>query len=72
MNPYNWIIKGKKMFESNFTYTSTIVRLLTKIAASREIILHSPLIPKWEVHLRHEAMIHSAHASRVSRGTGYL
>jgi len=56
------------MFEPNFKYTSTIVRLLTNISASREIILNSPLIPKWEVHLRHEAMIHSAHSSTSIEG----
>ncbi len=37
------------MFNPNFRYTNEIVRLLTKISASREIILNSPLIPKWEV-----------------------
>jgi Fic family protein len=56
------------MFEPNFTYTSAIVRLLTNISASREIILNSPLIPNWEVHLRHEAMIHSAHSSTSIEG----
>jgi hypothetical protein len=33
------------MFESNFRYTNEIVRQLTKISASREILLNSPLIP---------------------------
>ena len=56
------------MFEPNFTYTSKIVRLLTKISASREIILNSPLIPKWEVTLRREAIIHSAHSSTSIEG----
>jgi Fic family protein len=56
------------MFEPNFTYTSEIVRLLTKISAAREILLNSPLIPKWEVNLRHEAIIHSAHASTSIEG----
>jgi Fic family protein len=56
------------MFEPNFRYTSAIVRLLTNISASREIILNSPLIPNWEVHLRHEAMIHSAHSSTSIEG----
>jgi len=33
-----------KMLNPNFRYTNNIVRLLTKISASREIILNSPLI----------------------------
>jgi len=56
------------MFNPNFSYTSKIVRLLTKISASREIILNSPLIPKWEVTLRREAIIHSAHSSTSIEG----
>ena len=54
---------GIKMFNPNFRYTNKIVRLLTKISASREIILNSPLIPKWELTLRREAIIRSAHSS---------
>lgn len=56
------------MFNPNFRYTHEIVRLLTKISASREIILNSPLIPKWEVTLRREAIIHSAHTSTRIEG----
>jgi Fic family protein len=44
------------------------VRQLTKISASREIILNSPLIPKWEVTLRREAIIRSAHSSTRIEG----
>lgn len=51
------------MFNPNFRYTNKIVRLLTKVSASREIILNSPLIPKWELTLRREAIIRSAHSS---------
>jgi len=51
------------MLNPNFKYTNKIVRLLTKISSSREIILNSPLIPKWEVTLRREAIIRSAHSS---------
>jgi len=56
------------MFNPNFKYTNKIVRLLTKISASREIILNSPLIPKWEVTLRREAIIRSAHSSTSIEG----
>ena len=56
------------MFNPNFRYTNVIVMALTKISASREIILNSPLIPKWEVTLRREAIIQSAHSSTRIEG----
>jgi Fic family protein len=56
------------MFEPNFRYTNKIVQLLTRISAAREVILNSPLIPKWEVALRREAIIHSAHSSTSIEG----
>jgi len=56
------------MFKPNFRYTNKIVRLLTKISAAREVILNSPLIPRWEVALRREAIIHSAHSSTSIEG----
>ena len=56
------------MFKPNFKYTNKIVKLLTKISAARETILNSPLIPKWNVTLRQEAIIHSAHSSTSIEG----
>ncbi|TET78165.1 MAG: Fic family protein [Candidatus Cloacimonadota bacterium] len=56
------------MFNPRFKYTNNIVRLLTKISAAREVILSSPLIPRWEVSLRREAIIHSAHSSTSIEG----
>lgn len=56
------------MFKPNFRYTNKIVQLLTRISASREIILNSALIPRWEVSLRREAIIHSAHSSTSIEG----
>jgi len=56
------------MFKPKFRYTNKIVRLLTRISAAREVILNSPLIPKWEVALRREAIIHSAHSSTSIEG----
>jgi Fic family protein len=56
------------MFQPNFRYTHKIVNNLTKIAAARELILNSPLIPKWEVSLRREAIICSAHSSTSIEG----
>jgi len=45
-----------------------MVRLLTRISAAREVILNSPLIPRWEATLRQEAIIHSAHSSTSIEG----
>ena len=56
------------MFKPNFRYTNKIVHSLISISAAREIILSSPLIPKWEVFLRREAIIHSAHSSTSIEG----
>src|SRR3972149_9738227 len=56
------------MFKPNFRYTNKIVTNLTSIAEARAIILNSPLIPKWEVSLRREAIIRSAHSSTSIEG----
>jgi Fic family protein len=45
-----------------------MVNNLTQIAVAREVILNSPLIPKWEVTLRREAIIQSAHSSTAIEG----
>src|SRR3989337_883587 len=56
------------MFKPNFRYTNKIVTNLTSIAEARAIILNSPLIPKWEVSLRREAIIRAAHSSTAIEG----
>jgi Fic family protein len=56
------------MFRPNFRYIDDIVNNLTQIAVARELILNSPLIPKWEIALRREAIIHSAHSSTSIEG----
>lgn len=56
------------MFKPNFRYTDKIVSDLTHIAAARELVLNSPFIPKWEVSLRREAIIRSAHSSTAIEG----
>lgn len=56
------------MFKPKFGYTNKIVNLLTKISSARDLILNSPLIPKWEVSIRREAIIHSAHSSTSIEG----
>ena len=56
------------MFKPKFHYTDKMVRDLTHISAARELILNSPFIPKWEVSLRREAIIRSAHSSTAIEG----
>ena len=56
------------MFKPNFRYTNKIVTNLTFIAESRAIILNSPLIPKWEISLRRDALLRSAHSSTAIEG----
>jgi Fic family protein len=58
----------KIMFQPNFRYTNRIVNNLTQIAEGRTIILNAPLVPKWEVSLRREALIRSAHSSTAIEG----
>src|SRR5690606_31295478 len=53
---------------SKYTISDKIVRQLTEIAASREIIERAKLIPKWELSLRKEALIHAAHSSTHIEG----
>ena len=56
------------MFKPVFSYTDRIVRSLTFIAESKAIIKSSPLIPEWEVSLRKDAIIRSAHSSTAIEG----
>jgi len=56
------------MFKPNFHYTHKIVNNLTAIAKARAVILNAPLIPKWEVSLRREALLRSAHSSTAIEG----
>ncbi len=56
------------MFKPNFRYTDKIVKNLTTIAGARAVILNAHLIPKWEVSLRKDALIRSAHSSTAIEG----
>ncbi|MFA5031432.1 MAG: Fic family protein [bacterium] len=56
------------MFNPKFQYTHKIVNLLTKISTAREVVLNSPLIPKWEISIRKQAIIQSAHSSTSIEG----
>ncbi|KZX15566.1 Fic family protein [Methanobrevibacter filiformis] len=56
------------MFKPNFKYTNKIVNNLTFIAESKAIIMNAPLVPKWEVSLRKDAILESAHFSTAIEG----
>ena len=56
------------MFKPNFRYTNKIVRNLTLISEARTIIFNAPLVPKWEVSLKREALLRSAHSSTAIEG----
>ena len=58
----------KKLFTPQYTITNDILNNIAEITAAREIILNSPLIPKWEVSLRKDAIIRNAHASTGIEG----
>ena len=56
------------MFKPNFRYTNKIIGNLTHIAEARAIILNATLVPKWEVSLRRDALLRSAHSSTAIEG----
>ena len=56
------------MFKPNFKYSNKIVKNLTTIAEARVVIQSSVLIPKWEISLRREALLKSAHSSTAIEG----
>jgi len=56
------------MFEPTFRYTNKTITNLTSTAESRAIILNAPLVPQWEVSLRKDARLMSAHSSTAIEG----
>ena len=56
------------MFQPKFSFTNKIVKNLTYIAESRAFIINAPLVPEWEVSLRRDAILKSAHSSTAIEG----
>ena len=56
------------MYKPHYQITDKIVNHLTEIAVSREIVEKARLVPKWEVSLRRDALIHSVHSSTHIEG----
>lgn len=61
-------MKDSPPFSPVFRYTHGMVKRLTGITADREVILHAHLVPKWEVSVRREQLVLSAHASTAIEG----
>lgn len=56
------------MFKPNYTITNKINNYIAEIAEARAIIFHAPLIPKWAINLRREALLRSTYASTSIEG----
>ena len=56
------------MFKPNFRYTNRMMKQIAFIAEARAIILNAPLVPKWEVSLRRDALLRNAHSSTAIEG----
>ena len=56
------------MFKPRYTITDSILSKLTEVTIAREVIQKARLIPKWEIYLRRDALINSAHASTHIEG----
>jgi len=57
-----------RMYKPHYQITDKIVNHLTEIAVAREIVEKARLVPKWEISLRRDALIHSAHSSTHIEG----
>jgi Fic family protein len=55
-------------FKPNYTITDKILNKLTAIAAAREIIEQSHLVPLWEAKLRRQAILSNSHSSTAIEG----
>lgn len=56
------------MFKPHYEITPRVVNFLTEIAVAREVVEKARLVPKWELSLRRDALIHAAHSSTHIEG----
>ncbi|MDQ3239121.1 MAG: hypothetical protein M3P33_01220, partial [bacterium] len=47
------------MFQPRFVITQNILKHISQVEVSKEIIENSPLVPQWEVKFREEALLRS-------------
>ena len=55
-------------FNPKYTITDKILNNISQITAGREIIENAKIIPKWELKLKKEARLHTAHSSTHIEG----
>jgi Fic family protein len=55
-------------FNPKYTITDKILNNLTTITSAREVIEQAYLVPKWEVKLRRQALLHNTHSSTAIEG----
>jgi Fic family protein len=56
------------MFEPNYQRTDLLIELIARIAVARDRILRAPMVPRWEVALRQDALTRGAHHSTSIEG----
>lgn len=56
------------MFNPKYTISDKIIDRLMQIAVSKDVIERAKLVPKWELSLRKEALVHAAHSSTHIEG----
>lgn len=56
------------MLKPKYTVSDKIIHHLTEIAVSKDTIERAKLVPKWELSLRKEALVHAAHSSTHIEG----
>lgn len=49
------------MFQPKFQITQKVLKYISQVEVSKEIIENSPLVPQWEVKFREEAVLRSVH-----------
>lgn len=62
------IVTVQNMYKPRYQITDKIVNHLTEIAIAREVVEKARLVPKWEISLRRDALIHAAHSSTHIEG----
>lgn len=58
----------KERFDPRFSYTHEMVSNLTAISEARTVVQKARLVPRWEVTLRREALLRTAHHSTAIEG----
>ena len=58
----------KSHFEPRFSFTNEMVSNLTAISEARTVVNNARLVPRWEVTLRREALLRTAHHSTAIEG----